>query len=439
MKTKEIAFTLPVCIAVYEFMFFRGKPVKRLLYLIPLLLTMLIIPLTLLNLSAPLGDIIGDVSEVTRDHRGISRWSYLFTQFRVIVTYLRLLVLPINQNLDYDFPLYHSLFDPAVFLSFMFVLLVFGLGVYLHRISGRAETNKKYWLRLTSFGIFWFFLALSVESSVIPLRDMIFEHRLYLPSVGFFMAVTTAIGAGMERWGDRAAYLKKAVLYAMLAVMLALSGAAYARNTVWQDRIRLWGNAIEGSPNKARPHYNLGNAYKAHDRTYEAINEYQTAIKLKPDYADPHNNLGVAYFDQGRIYEAMNEYQTALRLKPDYADAHNNMGNAYLKQGRIQEAINEYQTAIKLKPDYVKAHYNLGVAYEAQKRTDEAMRAYQTAIRLKPDYANAHNNLGNIYAEQGRFAEAINEYRTALRFNPEDFVARKNLEILQSKTPAALN
>jgi len=126
MKTKEIAFTLPVCIAVYEFMFFSGKPIKRGLYLIPLLLTMLIIPTTLLSLNAPLGDIMDEVSEVTRDNPDISRLSYLFTQFRVIVTYIRLLIFPINQNLDYDYPVYNSLFDPAVLFSFMFVLLVFG-------------------------------------------------------------------------------------------------------------------------------------------------------------------------------------------------------------------------------------------------------------------------------------------------------------------------
>jgi len=132
-----------------------------------------------------------------------------------------------------------------------------GLGVYLYLISRHPKRNDRHWLRLTSFGILWFFITLSVESSVIPIRDIIFEHRVYLPSVGFFMALTGAIGAGMERWVERAVYAK-AILYVMLTVMLALSGATYARNTVWKDSLSLWGDAAEGSPNKARAHYNLG-------------------------------------------------------------------------------------------------------------------------------------------------------------------------------------
>ena len=55
MKTKEIAFTLPVIIFVYEFIFFEGKLKKRFLYLIPISLTMLIIPFTILEIDKPIG------------------------------------------------------------------------------------------------------------------------------------------------------------------------------------------------------------------------------------------------------------------------------------------------------------------------------------------------------------------------------------------------
>ncbi|MBI4823704.1 MAG: hypothetical protein HY805_05685, partial [Nitrospirae bacterium] len=53
MKTKENAFTLPIVITLYEFFFFKGSLGKRVLYLIPLLLTMLIIPLTLIGIDKP--------------------------------------------------------------------------------------------------------------------------------------------------------------------------------------------------------------------------------------------------------------------------------------------------------------------------------------------------------------------------------------------------
>jgi tetratricopeptide (TPR) repeat protein len=354
MKTKEFAFTLPVVMAMYELMFFNGKIMKRLFYLTPFFLTVLLIPLSLAGTGASLADlsrINDEAAHISGAGGSILRGDYLFTQFRVIMTYIRLLFFPVNQNLDYDYPIYKSFFSPAVVLSFLFLLSVITAGIYLYRLSKRSETNYGIWLRLTSFGIFWFFITLFAESGVIPIRDVIFEHRVYLPSVGFFIAVIAAIGAGMERWGERVAYTKKVVVYFMLSVMLVLSGATYARNAVWKDSLRLWGNTIEGSPNKARPHLNLGNAYNAKGRLDEEIKEYEIALKLNPHYVEVHNNLGLAYNAQGRTDEAINEYKIALKLNPDYADPHYNLGLAYIAQDRIDEAINEYKIMLKLKPD----------------------------------------------------------------------------------------
>ncbi|MBI4710220.1 MAG: hypothetical protein HY759_03835 [Nitrospirae bacterium] len=108
MKTKEIAFTLPIIITAYEFMFFDEKIKKRVLYLSPLLLLMLIIPSSFIGTDTSLKGILRDISETARLRTTMSRWDYLLTEFRVIVTYLRLLFLPVNQNFDYDYPIYNS-------------------------------------------------------------------------------------------------------------------------------------------------------------------------------------------------------------------------------------------------------------------------------------------------------------------------------------------
>jgi len=124
MKTKENSFTLPFMILLVEAVFFRPGTKKQWLLLVPFLLTLLIIPVSR-------GDALGEAEGFARDATAISRSDYLFTQFRVIITYLRLLVLPINQNLDYDYPIYHSLFEPTVFLSFLFLSSLFALSLYL--------------------------------------------------------------------------------------------------------------------------------------------------------------------------------------------------------------------------------------------------------------------------------------------------------------------
>ena len=119
MKTKEIAFTLPVVILLYELMFFEEKIKKRLLYITPILLTMFIIPVSILDSDKLTGDVMGNIGDATRVDTNISRWDYLLTQFAVIATYIKLIFLPINQNLDYDFPIYNTFLTPEDFLSFL--------------------------------------------------------------------------------------------------------------------------------------------------------------------------------------------------------------------------------------------------------------------------------------------------------------------------------
>jgi protein O-mannosyl-transferase len=58
MKTKEIAFTLPLVIALYEFIFCKSPVKKRLLFLLLVLLTLIIVPMSILHSDRPLGEIL---------------------------------------------------------------------------------------------------------------------------------------------------------------------------------------------------------------------------------------------------------------------------------------------------------------------------------------------------------------------------------------------
>ena len=129
MKTKEIAFTLPVVIAVYEFLFFRDTLKRRMLFLAPMLLTMSIIPLTLIYLRGAIS--AGEYNLPGVSNVAFSRGEYTLTQFRVIVTYLRLLFMPVNQNFDYDYSVFKSVFDPQVILSLLFLSALLGLGIIM--------------------------------------------------------------------------------------------------------------------------------------------------------------------------------------------------------------------------------------------------------------------------------------------------------------------
>jgi tetratricopeptide (TPR) repeat protein len=393
MKTKEISFTLPVIITLFEFLFFNGKYRKRIFLLIPFALTLLIIPTAILRAygSFTLSDMDHSMQTLAADP-GLSRWDYLLTQFSVIVTYIRLLILPVNLNLDYDYPVYHTFWDPSVFSPFIFLLLLFSLGIFFLYRSKNTHREGRQTYRLISFGILWFFVTLAVESSVIPIRDIIFEHRLYLPSVGFILSVMTAVSMITREVENRMTV--RALTTAIFLLVSIFAGATYARNFVWQNEITLWEDVVKKSPFKDRPHYNLGVAYVKEGRAEEAIKEYLAAIKIKPDFAEAHYNLGVAYDKEGRTEEAMKEYITATKIKPDYAEAHSNLGILFKQTGRLEDSIREFQFA----------------------------------ITLQPGNADLHYNLGQIYYQHGRLEEAIQEFKATLRLNPEDTDARVSLE-----------
>jgi len=404
MMTKETAFTLPVIIVLYEFVFFKSSLKKKLLLMIPILCTMLIIPITIIGTNRPLGEIIADVSERFRLQSSLPRWDYLMTQMRVITTYIRLLFLPVYQNLDYNYPVYHSLFQIPVFLSLVFLSLILGTGVYMiiisstsSRFSGlfsRFTIHDSRPFRLIGFGILWFFITLSVESSIIPIADVIFEHRLYLPAAGAFIAITASAFsiAGNVPSGQKVT--ERTIVIVMSLIIIALSGATFARNVVWGDRVKLWEDVVRKSPGNLMAHNNLVAELlekKLYDR---AITESRISLLMSPNNVDGHYNLGVIYQALNKFDAAVEEYMTAIKLKPDYVRAHLNLGAVYTQPfNQYGKAEKEFLTAVNLMPDLPEAHFNLGYIYYKKGQTEKARKELTTALNLRPDYEKARQLL----------------------------------------------
>ncbi len=450
MKTKEMTFTLPAVIVLCEFFFFRATLKKKLLFLIPVLLTLVVIPVSILGTHKPLGEVLSDLSEKTRVQTDIPRWDYLMTQMRVITTYIRLIFFPVDQNLDYDYPIYRSLSDPAVAASFVSLVAILGTGAYLFYRSRQWATGNGQWekneeqsaeneifspfayrlspialfYRLISFGIFWFFITLLVESSLIPIADVIFEHRVYLPSVGAFIAITTSVFIIAERLRNRWRNAGKAAMVILSIIVISFAGTTYARNEVWRDEVSLWEDVVKKSPEKSRPHNDLGYLYLNRGMTDRAIEQFEIALKLNPRYADAHNNLGVAYYSEGRFDFSVMQFRTALSLassKPERADSHHNLGIAYVRVGLLSDALREMKAALDNDPKNPEIYTDMGFVYKAMGNTDKAVDCYISALKHRSDYAPAHYNLGLVYKEEGMTEKAREHLSKAHNLDPKRF------------------
>src|SRR6266542_3273258 len=180
----------------------------------------------------------------------LGRLSYFLTELKVILLYLRLLVWPAGQNLDWDFPVFTSLLQPGVLASGMLLLGLTACGVALIAWGRTRSGDSAGMARLAGLGILWFFLVLSVTSSVVPIVDLVFEHRLYLASWGVFVA----------------------------CVWCALAGATWVRNSRWETPEALWRDAMAKSPEKARPYGGLGDTLLAQGRYPEALSVYADGL-----------------------------------------------------------------------------------------------------------------------------------------------------------------
>ncbi len=343
--TKQNAVAFPAAIVLFEFGFLPGARQTKLRWLAaPLLAMALALGVVLLPYlraveATPGANPITLLADVTRETEKISRHDYLLTETRVVATYLRLLVLPVGQNLDYDYPVSHALIDPGVIPALLLASALCGLGLALFALGGRRLDAG--W-RLAGYGILWFFALLSIESGLIPIRDVIYEHRLYLPSAGFFTAVAAA-AALVPRERPRR------LLFALLAALaIAAAGATWARNLLWSNEIAFWRDVAAKSPDKARVHYNVGFLLRREHRAAEAEASFRRAVELDPRHRSALVNLGHLARQRGDLEAAAGYYVRASEVAPQDWSILLDLRTVRLAQKRPEEAARLWSEAVRV-------------------------------------------------------------------------------------------
>ena len=284
-----------------------------------------------------------EIKVVTQGAEGVSPMHYLLSQFRVMVTYIRLAFFPFNQNLDYDYPVFKNIFELPVLTGFLFLVSI---------LFGAKHLFSKY--RLVSFSIFWFFLTLLPESSFLPIKDVIFEHRLYLPLVGYSIFL---VSGAYYLFGKNNL---KTMVIGLSLIIACYSVLTYQRNKVWKDDLTLWNDAVTKSPNKARPYNNRGIAYVKQGKLAQALSDYNKAIEIDPNYTEAYNNRGAVYNRQHKFTQALSDYDKALEISPKCAEAYGNRGVVEDKEGNVAQALSDYDEALAINPDYAEAYNNRG-------------------------------------------------------------------------------
>lgn len=397
MQTKEVAFMIPLLALLLDWMVMGTRLRMAALRALPLLLCMPLIPvLVFLTAAAQHGgyDFNAAMNIVNSRDAPLNHWHYFVTELTVMTHYLRQIFWPNGLNLDPEWPLYGSLFQGPVLLA---LAVLSGMVLTAWGLFRRFRGDVRFVLGFAC--VIWFFLTILVSSGLVPLPDLVAEHRAYLPSIGIFILVACLLD-WLRSSGLRSNALRVGIPVITLLCVSALSWKTCIRNNVWRTRESLWEDTVAKSPGK-----------------------YRT-----------WGNLGAAYSDAGKNEKAVHCFREALKVEPRFQNGLLNLSNSLLRLNRPKEALDTTLQLINLdknattKPPVA---FTLGLSLAGVGRYDEAVSVFRDILAAMPGDPQTHKALGLVYYQTGLPHRALDHYQAAARVQPNDPQLHKLIQAAQ--------
>ena len=161
----------------------------------------------------------------------------LLTQGRVLIFYIGLILFPWSVRLG----LWHDDFEKSTSILVPFDTAT-SIALLILLFATAVLTWRKY--PICSFGVLWFFVGHSMESTIFPL-EMVHEHRNYLPSFGVIATLVGLLG-----YLQRARDALKIFLLASFAILSIQN--LHERAETWRSEHTLSYHEFINHPNSAR-------------------------------------------------------------------------------------------------------------------------------------------------------------------------------------------
>jgi tetratricopeptide (TPR) repeat protein len=426
LLSKEIAITLPLVLISYCFYALPSSDrIKAAFKTLPFFCVCALYAVLKLGLFT--------TENLSKGVQKIGIYSNALVVLKTFAYYIGIMANPLNLNAERRLSVPVSFFEPPVLLSLTLLAAVITV-IVIVRKRGMP----------LGFSLLWIIITLLPASNIVSLYPRpIAEQRLYLPSIGFCLALALIFSRSFGSPEMPVSRKFKTLSVAALIFLTTFySFLTLRRNLDWRDASTFWTKTSMSAPYRSRTHYNLGCIFLNEGKLPEAIDSFKKAIYINRTHIDAYCNLGNAYYmaglyDEaiaclekaveidpcnlraradlnvlyqvtGRTDEAVKFYRRMLELYPDDGSVCNNLAVAYEENmGRHEDAIELYKRAMRLGFKDPVVYYNMGVAYDSLNMPKEAMESYGNAIRLNPDFSDAYNNIAAIYKRQGKNELAI--------------------------------
>ncbi len=261
----------------------------------------------------------------------------LWTSLGVIPDYLRLLLFPAHLSADYNPQEIPVAAGPGLRpLLGLAVLLVVGAVVVW------AWRRKP----VVAFGLLWCSLAIfPVSNLLIPTGILLAERTLFLPSVGFALALGGAVALLASRWKELGVAAQRLLPAGLALLVLAGIARSALRQPVWKDNATLFEQTALDAPQSYRARAARAVLWIEAGREAEGEREYRAALELYRDDPNLFADFGNYYVRKARYADALPLYQRVLELVPDHWSATSRSILCLIQLGRLEEARHLAQVA----------------------------------------------------------------------------------------------
>lgn len=328
-------------------------------------------------------------------------WLPLF----MIAKYLYLVLFPANLTVD-TFPL--SFRNTGILLPSTFLILVILTSAFY--VLGKSKTT---------FGIFWFFLAL-VPSLLLPLKEPMLKKSIYFALIGFGFFSASIFQFFFNK-------KKKSGKILATTMLVCLAFGTISRRFSWSSEEKLWRDAIRKSPDNAVGYNHLGAIMMEKGDLNEAWRLTEAALRREPYSAQAHYNKGLISSQKGDWELASHEFALAHTYNPEMTDAFIAQAEVEIKLHREDNAIPLLETVIRREPNSVKALLLLGKAAKRQEQLDEAQKLFEKVLSLEPNNYDALLGMGLLEIQRNNIAESKKWLEQAVEIDPSRAEANEAL------------
>jgi tetratricopeptide (TPR) repeat protein len=285
-----------------------------------------------------------------------------------------------------------------------------------------------------AFAVISALAIISPTSSVMPLAEMVNEHRPYLPLALLSLTWTIPASLFAFRVGRSHAVARVCAVTGLVVLLTAFFVLTFQRNRVFANEESYYGDIVKKAPS-SRAYVNYGLTFMRRGQYQDALKYYRLALELAPNWHIIHINLGIVYQQLGNWEQARYHLDRAVQTEQYSAQALVYRGEYFLKRKDYAAALRDFEASIPLSREMFAIYRGIATASAGlgdwRKSVDyaalcRALDPQQTELQVSPISAP-------FWDRPDRYQAGISFYHEIDRLFPGRWWVAQNIGDLAGK------